>query len=108
MPDRGGAAAYAGDAAAEVYRSGDVADCVRAASRMLARLSPDLRVQCARAARASLIPPMAHFERLFDHYRHLAAGAEARPRAQAAAGPALVPGHSLAVTTQPLDMRQSP
>ncbi|MFQ5347013.1 MAG: glycosyltransferase [Rhodothalassiaceae bacterium] len=106
VPDRGGAAAYAREAVAEVYRSGEVTDCVRAVSRMLARLSPDLRAQCARAARASLIPPMAHFERLFEHYRRLAAGLDARARA--AATPASASDHSLAITTQPLGMRQLP
>ena len=74
VPDEGGAAEQAGDAYAELYRSGDAAACTRAIERLLARD----RTQLRRAAReaATRVPSVRdHFVALFALYEDLLARA---------------------------------
>lgn len=73
VPDQGGAAEQAGDAFAEVYRSGDAAACARAIERLLARDPAALR-DAARQAALRVPSVLDHFKELYALYERLLAG----------------------------------
>lgn len=75
-PDRGGFADLAKPSTSETYRSGDTKAATAAILRLLARDSGMLRA-AAVAAAAGVRHDTDHFAELFDHYRSVAAGANA-------------------------------
>ena len=74
VPDEGGAAEQAGDAFAELYRSGDPQACARAIERLLGRDRDALR-EAARDAATRVPSVLGHFEALFALYEELLARA---------------------------------
>jgi alpha-1,6-mannosyltransferase len=70
VPNAGGAADFADDSYAQVYRLGDATDAAAAITRLLARDRKQLSSAALRAA-AKIGDADSHFERLFDLYGRL-------------------------------------